>query len=386
MIDRLSWASIVLFTVLIIFSTALVQIMVGVLAILFCTRAVATGTLAFKTTPLDLPFLGFLFARVLSTLLSTNLSTSLPSLYLEIVFYGVFFLITQQVDITNQQRVQLLFRGLFAAAILASLIGIAKYTLGLAPRAESTTSGYYTLGNYLTVVLAIVLFLGRTKEFFPDRRVWVVVCLVISVGILLTFNRLHWVAMFLLYLYVGFTSERKLLAAFAVGVALLFVFSENLLSRFSDLLNIASHTSGRDVLWKGAWLIADQHPFLGFGPRTFNEIFVLRDQLADKGVGSWHNDYLQVYMESGLLGLGTLLWLIVSPFYFGVKCLRSGQLPDHLRQLLKGLLASIAVMAVVGGVLDILVSLLFRLILAVIAVTVTDYPLQQSDTTLSTRS
>ena len=45
-------------------------------------------------------------------------------------------------------------------------------------------------------------------------------------------------------------------------------------------------------------MIWDQHPILGFGTRTFNETFLLHDQLVDRGVGGWHNEYLQVYLES----------------------------------------------------------------------------------------
>jgi len=370
---RFIWISIVVFTMSIIFSTAIVQAMVGVLALLWIWNAVATKSVNFKSTPLDVPFLAFLGTRVLSILFSTNFRTSSVALHVEIVFYVVFFLMTQFVDISSVKRVQRIIKSLFVAAALASIIGVTKYAFGVVPRASSTTSGYYTLGNYLVVVFAIAVLLGKSKDFFLHRWMWALFCTVLGVGIILTFNRLHWIAMAIVVLFVGIVKERWLIAVFAVGAGASVVLLPDVASRFSDLLHLISRSSDRDVLWKAAFMIGDQHPVLGFGPRTFGEIFPLRDQLADAGVGSWHNDYLQIYMESGLLGVCSLLWLLGSTFYFGVRTLKSHLLPEHLRVVLTGLLAAVAVLAVVGGMLDLLVSLLFRIILALIALIVVAY-------------
>ena len=60
-----------------------------------------------------------------------------------------------------------------------------------------------------------------------------------------------------------------------------------------------------------------KHTFLGFGPRTFQQIFPYTNEFSDKGIGGWHNDFLQVYFESGIAGLMTFLFLIFLIIYNG---------------------------------------------------------------------
>ena len=82
--------------------------------------------------------------------------------------------------------------------------------------------------------------------------------------------------------------------------------------------------SDRDILLLNAKeiFLEFEHPLLGYGPRTFTNVFSKRDLLADKGVGSWHNDYIQIYMESGFLGLISYLALIGFVLLTGINFLR----------------------------------------------------------------
>ena len=114
-------------------------------------------------------------------------------------------------------------------------------------------------------------------------------------------------------------------------------------------------------------MIWDQHPLFGFGLRTFPLIFPLQAQLLDQGVGSWHNDYLQVYMESGFVGLLALCWLIVALYYHAYRTFRFGSLSPEYRSIAGALLLSCTILFLVGGILDTHVSLLFRFELALLA-------------------
>ena len=114
-------------------------------------------------------------------------------------------------------------------------------------------------------------------------------------------------------------------------------------------------------------MLLDKHPLFGFGPRTFEQIFPLFDVMPVRGVGSWHNDYLQVYMESGLVGLSAMLWLVVAVYRQAWRFLRC-QPSDPDRHLVLGLLFALTVVFLVGGVLDTLVGILFRVLLAMFAI------------------
>jgi O-antigen ligase len=87
-----------------------------------------------------------------------------------------------------------------------------------------------------------------------------------------------------------------------------------------------------------------------------------------RGVASWHNDWLQIYMESGLLGLAALGWLVVSVFRAGRTALRARAIQAEERRSIIALSVSLGVLFLFGGILDTLVGITFRIILGFFAV------------------
>jgi len=369
-LDWYLWLGMVLFTASMMFSIALVQTVVVLLTGLWIVK-ILRGGYRFRRTPLDVPVAAFVLARLISIALSVNPSVSMQSLYTEVYYYVVFFIFTNELPVHDKGKMRLMVLLMITCAVVASVIGGFKTLIGMTPRAASTTSGYYTLGMYLVAGLAMALLLGGSKEFFSRRWVWGVTCAIIAFGIVLTFNRLHWAVMALLVVLVGLVWERRLLVGFVVaGIASVTLVPEVGL-RLSGVTDLTALTTGRDVIWRGAWMMAGEHPFFGFGPRTFHEIFPLMAEMADKNVGTWHNDFLQVYMESGLLGLGTYLWLIWTVMYVGIKGYRKLSAEPFYRHILGAVLLAVASI-VVGGmggifVTDPIVSLLFKQLIAVVA-------------------
>ena len=114
-------------------------------------------------------------------------------------------------------------------------------------------------------------------------------------------------------------------------------------------------------------MLITRHPLVGFGPRTFTEIFPLFQEMPVKGVGSWHNDFLQIYMESGLVGLIALLWLITVICLWGWRMLNSPTLSRQERWMFVSILTSFGVLFVIGGLFDTLVGIVFRVFLGLFA-------------------
>ena len=111
--------------------------------------------------------------------------------------------------------------------------------------------------------------------------------------------------------------------------------------------------SDRDVLFGTAkeLFMKFEKPIIGYGPRTFHDIFTNRKQISDKGVGSWHNDFIQVYFESGFLGLAAFLVIIFLPLIKALKCLKDCRLSEERKYILIG-----AVLGLVGLVLSALTA------------------------------
>jgi O-antigen ligase len=128
--------------------------------------------------------------------------------------------------------------------------------------------------------------------------------------------------------------------------------------------------SDRDIIYKGAKEIMFKHPFLGYGPRTFKEVFPFPDQFADKGVGGWHNDILQIYFESGLLGLISFIALLYFIIYCIVKMLRR-KIKAEISGILYGILFSICGFILssmtAGFITSVVISIVFVFIVSILS-------------------
>lgn len=370
-LNKAIWYCIIFYAVSNIFSIAIVQIAAAVLTLVFVIKRSLLGDFSFRPNPLNFPFLFFILARVLSVVLSVSPGMSVTSLYREMVFYPLFYVFVLEIDIRNTDRMRFLLRIIILSGVGAVLYGMAKYIFIAPERITSTTSGYYTLGMYLSAVLALSLMLGKDSGIFPSRIYWWTVNLILSVGILFTFDRMHWVSMMISILIAGIVKERRfLLVSIAlIGIFLLFnpTLHERLLITITDY-----HTSERDVIWRGAYLLIDKHPIFGFGPATFKEIFPLFDEIGDKGVGNWHNDFIQVYIESGLVGLVSFLYFLVSLAVHGFRAeKRFFQKGDvFFAELTQALLLCLLAFVVAGFLADVIALLLFLLLMSVLALVV----------------
>jgi len=323
----------------------------------------------FARTPLDIPFLIFIVARAASVPFSVDPSVSLTGLYNEVFFYIMFFLAVHVLQSGDMDRsVVTVLWVIVAASVVASLIGTTKFALGSVERASSTTSGYYTLGLYLTLALPIPLLLGKRGGVF---RLWWIPLLsatVMCLGIIFSFDRLHWVGMAAVILIAGLIRERRLIIAFAGGSALLALMVPEINRRLVQLVDIGTNLSGRDVLWRGAGMIIGERPVFGFGLRTFRLIFPIPAELPNPLIGSWHNDYLQLYFDGGLVALLGFLWLIVSVYRWSWKAYRSDLISVDQRYILVALVVSATLLFLMGGMLDLTVGVMARTLLAIIAV------------------
>ena len=250
-----------------IFSTAIVQTLVVALTVVVISSLLTDPSLSIQRTPLDQPYLAFVLARVISLLLSQYPDESLPALHIEFFYYVVFFLVTQSVRRNEPAVVSALVSLFLGAGLVAALIATLKVGLEIAPRGSSTTAGPYTLGAYLCAALPLALLYPRPPRLSFYRN-WVVpvgLCL----GIVSTFDRLHWACMALIIVIAGMlTRKRALMAGLCVVLALSLLYP-SVRVRLGQVSDASALLNGRDILWRGAALLIDDHPLAGFGPRTF---------------------------------------------------------------------------------------------------------------------
>ncbi len=373
-VDLAIWIALLCVIGTAIFSIALVQMSLGVLAALWFVTLARNPRTKFRSTVLDLPLLAFIIGRSLSIPFSVYPQISVYALQIEIIFYAAFFVFTNTVQIDRENEITILIQMFVLTGVLAAVLGICNYAMGISTRATSSTAGTYTLGAYLVTILPFVLLLADKRTFFKSSRFSYVAIAFLVLGVIFTFDRLHWIIMASTFVAVAIINKNgRPLVAFLLLAALVAILVPSVAQRFQFTITLFSHMSDRDVFLRGATMLGFEHPVIGFGPRTFREIFPLMSELADAKTGSWHNDFLQVYMESGVVGLVPLLWLIAATFTSSIRTLRSSLLPREDRQILIPLLLSVSVFVIAGGMLDTIMGLVFRFELAMVALIVTSH-------------
>ena len=109
----------------------------------------------------------------------------------------------------------------------------------------------------------------------------------------------------------------SLVAVVVVGVGL--ASSAQNLGRLSQVVErFESDTSNRPELWSDAYVSAETYWPVGSGVGTFDEVFQLDESLETLvrlKAGRAHNEYLEIAIDSGLLGVLTLfMWLVYALF------------------------------------------------------------------------
>jgi len=324
-----------------------------------------------EKTPFDIPFLLFIVVRISSVLFSVDLAISLRTLHTEIPYYVLFYAVSQKRVFMQERYVRSLLGMFILGAVIGSCYGIMSFLLGQQVRATSLTSGYYTFGSFLTTILAIILILGRSKMFDMKRWIWYSLIIVIVTGIILTLNRIHWGIMILLLLGTGIIQERKLLITMIFLFGFMLLFSPSISRRLDQIIHFSENLSDRDILWKGASMVWFNHPMLGYGPGTFAEVFPIHNDLKDTKIGGWHNDYIQVTIESGLLGLMSFVWFIYTIYSQVFIKLRRMKGDEEKKRMLIALLvgmSTIFISSMTGsGFLDMLIRMMFVFLLAMTA-------------------
>jgi O-antigen ligase len=96
------------------------------------------------------------------------------------------------------------------------------------------------------------------------------------------------------------------------------------LSRFSSLQSLEVRPDKRASMRHGAWHIFLDHPVLGTGLGTLQQVYPPYETVYDgKIVNHAHNDYLEALAETGILGGICCGWFVLTLFLDGLLFLRS---------------------------------------------------------------
>lgn len=213
------------------------------------------------------------------------------------------------------------------------------------------------LALYLSHALPILLAVAALANDQRKRLAAALLALLCAAALALTFSKgalLLGVPAAVLFLGFAAGGRWRWLALAAVTLAGLLMLPLFRTERFADLFDLSGGTGFlRLQLWRGAWNMVREHPWLGVGLDNFlyayRTRYVLPAAWQELNLSHPHNILLDLWTRLGLLGVIVGAWLFGAAFWQGWRGLR--RLGGDRRALMLGLLASL-VATLAHGLID----------------------------------
>ncbi|OQX56301.1 MAG: hypothetical protein B5M53_02100 [Candidatus Cloacimonas sp. 4484_209] len=349
-----------------IFSNTISQGIAIVIIILWIIKWIATRR--FIRTPLDLPVLIYLFIRMVTCFTSVDVLLSLKELRSGIFFSLIYFALTNLNDDEQGKAIYHFITIIIYAGVVAALYGIFYVAIHhFSLRAQSTAGGISRFSEYMMISFCLSFALAHNRKVFPQRVFGLISIVLIALGLLFAEARAQWLGIIPVIIVVGIKQERSAFSILIVIFATVIGFVSRLRKRFLTLLHPMAHTAQRLIIWKQARLLIFNRPLLGFGPRTYSVVSpVLKDR------GTWHSDYLQVYMDSGIFGFLSYAYLSYMIFKYSILLARNRRKKELGLALLFTMLAMYIVSFFGGHIQEPVITPLFFSLIGFISIANTE--------------
>lgn len=309
------------------FSIALSESISVILILAWVLKIIGGEKFRLSNYPLFYPIVGFVFFRLISIFLAVDFQDSLrgfEKLWLPLIYFPLASL-----DLNPAQK-KTIFKVILMGVGLLALLSAGRVWLGQTPRASFMSTGYYTTAQYCTLVLGLALAGFSYSQELKEKIYQGLAAMILCLGVFLTFSRACYLAVLVMFLVVLVKKSRKILFIL-VPVLLLTALVPNLKQKLGERLDWKSSQilSGRPALWEAGFEKLKDLPPTGYGPNSFKNIFPARfwEIVEDKKTGSWHNEYLQVILESGIFTLLFFLGMFVKQFIFSLRKLKQSVSP-----------------------------------------------------------
>ena len=298
-----------------VISLFLMQIFFAIIFILWVLEKNSEKKKAFDLFTLVIIIWGII--RIIAVIFSKFPSESNQVFYKEALFYASFFSLQFYFKSMPKDSINSVIKYFIVGGVISSLSGITLFNFHMVDRSQSFSSSYTVFSSYLLIVLPVLLFLPRN---IINDKLRIASIIIILIGLITSQGRTNILiaALFiLLSLFMKRINVFNFLLIIILAGLLSYLSFENNKKEITNRLSNPATLSDRNIIWKGASELMFYYPIQGFGPRTFQQIFPYKNEFNDKGVAGWHNDFLQVYFESGIPGLLAFLFIISLIIYYG---------------------------------------------------------------------
>jgi len=236
-------------------------------------------------------------------------------------FFLIYLLLVNNITRREEFRALAVFSVIvaLASALMVSNAFSEDRTAGRLNGPLGETANMY--GGYLILNLGIALGLFLHSPTAGARGAFAIAVALLGVPLLYTYSRTSIVAIFFAAMLFGIMKDRRLLVVTViVGIVTPIIAPAAIMDRISTIAGMAtgnepSSWSSRMYAWQTLGGKAlEESPLVGFG-------------LASVNLGMVDNEYVRVFIDTGILGLGLFLWVLVK---LGIRATSLvNQLPDH---------------------------------------------------------
>lgn len=328
-IDKMLTVTLFSFAVSSMFSISISQVSAGIGGFLWLARTHLTKAWEEQRWPLGIPVLLFALASLLAVADAYDVSHSYKSLK-KLLEFLIFFWVLNCVRENNLRDSLSLV--LIASATLAGLFGLYQYwqDLGQTVSTESANRPEGNLSTYMTfaglLMLVGVLALARVIFQKPMQRwVWASIG-IITLALLLTLTRQAWLGFFIGSVFLVFVWRKKMLLLFPIILLVGYIASPlPAQNRINTMFSGKDRTfETRTNLWQVGWEVFKDYPLTGCG---FRCVDLVNNQYPDplyekthdlhravKYLRGMHNNFMQLAVDTGILGLTAWLGIWVCFF------------------------------------------------------------------------
>ncbi|MCD4664313.1 MAG: O-antigen ligase family protein, partial [Bacteroidales bacterium] len=294
-----------------------------------------------------------LFTSITSEMPVVSFKFLLSRLWFIIPFYFLAVLLFKEFGNTK------LFIWLYVISFSAVII----YTLyNHALRGFDEESGHWVMtpfyndhtayGAILAMFVPVLLGFGINKKHgFAVKIVSIAFFVLFSFALIFSYSRAAWLSFaaatgvfILIYLKIKF---RWVLLSMILIISFFYVFQEQIIDKLEQnkqdssanfvehvqsISNISSNTSNLERInrWQSAIRMFQERPFWGWGPGTYQFLYAPFQRSKEKTIistnvgdmGNAHSEYIGPLAESGIFGLMSVIFIVISVIYTGIKVYR----------------------------------------------------------------
>jgi len=296
------------------------------------------GKLDFVRTPLNLPILLYVTTQVISVIFSPYKIHSLLALKEEWLILIVFLIVN---NIKNEEKVRKLLTILISVSALVGIYAIWQHYSGMDlyrhRGLESRGNVFISLGlfdhhltfggYYMLVFLLAAVMLLNFKRSGLHRVFDFLAPLVLGLALVFSYARSAWLGTFAGILTYGFLKGGKVIVFLILGMLviclLIYVIDPTSWHRLKEIdFSKDKAESTRIRLWQTSINMIKDKPIWGIGLGNFGQLF---DQYKVEGyydtICHPHNDFLNVTVNSGILGLLAYLSIWMVFLYSTIKAM-----------------------------------------------------------------